>query len=312
MVYTTLIRHRKLIVFSHHLGVSRNEAIGMLVCLWSECGTLAQDGDLSDYASAQVAAVCGWPLDDAARLVEALVEAGFLDRDRRGRLRVHDWLDYTGRAVYVRQMTAARVARYRQRHGTGNDNVRVRNAPVRVTNATEYRLEYKTRERLDKSKKRLESKDSQRPPTTQTQTQTLFHSSQTPDQNHHQADGQDLNQIYHERTGLPAHAGTRVYLDKLAVKYGSAEVEAALVEHGPRVAEASNGLRYLSGILDAQRREGRRPIGMVPPADGATYRAPPDRSIVACAGGCGTKIVPLVNDPELIYCSRCQIEGGEL
>jgi hypothetical protein len=156
IVFNNLVRHRKLTMLRELLTVTDNEAIGLLVRLWCECGERAQNGDLSHYTPAQIAATCGWPLKQAQQLVDAMVEAGFLDRDKRI-LRVHDWPDYTGRAILNRQANRERVARFRKRHKgqTSNGTVRVtyplRNGYVRP----KTRLD-KTREDIEKKRLELE------------------------------------------------------------------------------------------------------------------------------------------------------------
>jgi hypothetical protein len=151
IVFNNLVRHRKLMMLSQLLAISENEAIGLLVRLWCECGERAQDGDLSRYSPAQIAAACGRPLKQARRLVDALVEAGFLDRDKRT-LHVHDWPDYTGRAILNRQANRERVARFRKRH-----KAQARNGAVTIT-APLRNGHVRPKTRLDKTREDIEKK----------------------------------------------------------------------------------------------------------------------------------------------------------
>src|SRR5690606_15256100 len=53
------------------------------------------DGELGDVTAYEIALAAEWPGDPEA-FVEALVDAGFIDRDESG-LRLHDWYDYAGK-----------------------------------------------------------------------------------------------------------------------------------------------------------------------------------------------------------------------
>jgi hypothetical protein len=300
LVYNNLVRHRKLMMLCHFLAVSENEAIGLLVRLWCECGERAQDGDLSHYTPAQIAATCGWPLKQARRLREALVEAGFLDRER-GRLRVHDWEAYTGRAVLTRQANAKRVADFRRRRRARNANVTItptlRNGHVRPKSRVD-------KSRVEKSRDRVESETSK----DSTPTPIFSH---PPEQRQGQGEDQDKNQngrqaldrLYHEITGLPVDAGAHRYLAKLALKYGPSEVSDVLAAQGADIAGADNGLQYLGGILETRRREGRPQVGMAPPPPAPKG---PALKHVPCAGGCGNVTFEVPADHRgPLMCEKC-------
>jgi hypothetical protein len=322
-VATSLPQHRKqrAIVsdpfFARIPPTLEDLSLALVVRLWMEAGR-ARTGYLAHYTPMQIANIVlpgrSWTPQRAEQLVARLVAIQVLDGRKSGvrfrNIAIHGWYEWTGREAGRRARGVDRARAWRREHQAGQAlahdkpgssvtrNVRIPNAHV----TRETRV-YKSRE----ENKRLESR--QRPPTTQTQ--TLFHHSQTPGQDPPQPDSHELGQIYHQQTGQPVHAGIRAYLAKLATKYGAAEVAGMLATHGSRIAGAANGLQYLSGILATRRREGRRPIGMAPPYDGVADHAPPPRPVVSCAGGCGTRIVPLASDPVVMYCTPCQLARGE-
>lgn len=78
-------------------------AIGVVHCLWWWAADYAKDGDLSRYSNAQIAKGCRW-YGDPATLIGALVDAGFIDQDRR----IHDWMERTGGGIAKREADAAR------------------------------------------------------------------------------------------------------------------------------------------------------------------------------------------------------------
>lgn len=76
---------------ARELGVSRHEALGILVTLWCEVGRLAPDGSLVDYAPEDVEDFAGWR-GEPGQLVQALLTVGLLDEAPEG-LVVHGWIE---------------------------------------------------------------------------------------------------------------------------------------------------------------------------------------------------------------------------
>jgi hypothetical protein len=106
--------HPKTKKLARLLGVSRVTAVGHLQFLWWWTGSYAPDGELTRFDSLDVATGAEWEGDEEA-FVEALVAAGFLDRDEDGHLTVHDWRDYGGRLIDRRKSNAARMRDARAR-----------------------------------------------------------------------------------------------------------------------------------------------------------------------------------------------------
>lgn len=119
--------HPKLYEASDELGVETPMVLGMLHLLWYWVMQYAPDGDLTDYRSAVIARACRWN-GDAQRLVDVLVSSGFLDRTEEC-LVVHDWMDYTGKALSRREKARERSAQWRDGASEGRiGSVRTPNA----------------------------------------------------------------------------------------------------------------------------------------------------------------------------------------
>lgn len=69
---------------------NRYEAVGLIVCIWSWAAVHAPSGELTGVSAQDLADAAGWR-KSAKGLLEALVAAGFLDRDGDGGLALHDW-----------------------------------------------------------------------------------------------------------------------------------------------------------------------------------------------------------------------------
>lgn len=104
--HQTLKDHPKLKRLRRRLGIPAVQAIGHLHILWWWALDFAQEGELSGYDCADIADAADWE-GDAERFFEALVEAGFIDRDEAG-VRLHDWWDYAGKLIERRRKDAER------------------------------------------------------------------------------------------------------------------------------------------------------------------------------------------------------------
>jgi|DEB0MinimDraft_6_1074348.scaffolds.fasta_scaffold05637_6 hypothetical protein len=69
-------------------------AVGHLQMLWWWCVDHAEDGDLSKFKPTHIAIAAGVSPSDSAKFVDAMIEAGFIDREPY--LRLHDWWDHFG------------------------------------------------------------------------------------------------------------------------------------------------------------------------------------------------------------------------
>jgi hypothetical protein len=82
--------------------------LGILTKLWLTALIEAEDGSLSGFDPVDIATALEWD-DDPDVLVSSLIDSGFLEPSDDG-LRVHDWLNHTGKALTIRAKN-----RYNQR-----------------------------------------------------------------------------------------------------------------------------------------------------------------------------------------------------
>jgi hypothetical protein len=105
-------------------------AVGVLHHLWWWALDYAQDGDLSKFTDRQIAKGCKWN-GDGTLLVQALVDAGFIDAKPR---QIHDWGEYAGRLIVKREQDRERKAKWRASTGQDADAPRDGAGTNRPTN----------------------------------------------------------------------------------------------------------------------------------------------------------------------------------
>ena len=74
---------------------NRYEAVGLIVCIWSWAAVHAPSGELTEVSAQDLADAAGWR-KSAKSFMEALVAAGFVDREEDGGLALHDWDGHQG------------------------------------------------------------------------------------------------------------------------------------------------------------------------------------------------------------------------
>ena len=113
-LHQNLPAHRKVKKLKRLLKIKTPQAVGHLAMLWLWAVDNAPDGDLSTLDPEDIAEACEWP-KDAEQLVQALMEAGFIDPDAK----LHDWSDYAGmlldRRENQREKNRKRQQRYRNK-----------------------------------------------------------------------------------------------------------------------------------------------------------------------------------------------------
>jgi hypothetical protein len=87
------LRHPKLYDLMARLDCSRPTALGYLDLLWDNAADIAPQGDIGKWPNGAIARSCDWT-GNADQFVEALIEAGWLDRSEEFRLVIHDWADH--------------------------------------------------------------------------------------------------------------------------------------------------------------------------------------------------------------------------
>jgi hypothetical protein len=102
--HDALARHPKTRRAARALNISVPQMIGHLHCLW--------------WWALEYAEGAMWE-DDPGALVTALCQVGFLDMDTNGGLSIHDWAEYTGRLIAMREANAEKQRRWRETHRPG-------------------------------------------------------------------------------------------------------------------------------------------------------------------------------------------------
>lgn len=98
--HTVLLRHPKLLRLARELRIKPVHCLGHLHALWHTTLETREDGDLSSWSDADIAAAAGFS-GKAPPFVSSLRLSGWLDNAL-----VHDWLDYAG--LYLTRKYAKR------------------------------------------------------------------------------------------------------------------------------------------------------------------------------------------------------------
>lgn len=107
------IAHPKMVELQALLDVPAYVPVGILESLWHWTARYCPQGDLGRYSNRIIAQAVGWPEEDADRLIEALLETGWIDAHDVRRLVVHDWHEHADDSVH------AFLARKTMRFATG-------------------------------------------------------------------------------------------------------------------------------------------------------------------------------------------------
>lgn len=100
--------HRKTIRLFSKIGES---AFWVPPRIWAYAASQQIDGIFEQYSAAELAMLVGYN-KDATSMLQALIEAGFLDPDP---LRIHDWSEYNGfHAVFSARAKKAAAARWKK------------------------------------------------------------------------------------------------------------------------------------------------------------------------------------------------------
>ena len=137
-----LARHPKTKRLARATGITTPAAIGHLHLLWWWALDYAQSGELTGYTDDDIADAACWD-GDPVIFTEALVEAGFIDRDEDA-LHIHDWQDYAGRLLDKREQNRERMKRARasknatqNSHGSTTPSNSARTCGERAANVQE-------------------------------------------------------------------------------------------------------------------------------------------------------------------------------
>lgn len=98
--HQTLRDHPKVTDLMTAMGWDKFSTIGRLHHFWFWVLDFAEDGDLRKHNDSRIAVAMGVDVADARRLVQAMIEARWLDREPY--FRVHDWWCYIGKFLQAK------------------------------------------------------------------------------------------------------------------------------------------------------------------------------------------------------------------
>lgn len=125
-----IARHPKTRRLARALDITIPQAVGHLHLFWWWALDFADQGDLAGFDANDMADGAMWEGDPHA-LVDALVDAGYLDRTSEGGCRIHDWYEYMGKLLEQREQAKDRVRKSREkRYADVTRNKRERYADV--------------------------------------------------------------------------------------------------------------------------------------------------------------------------------------
>jgi hypothetical protein len=95
------LRHPKTYDLAARLKCRRPEALGYLTLLWDFAAEVAPAGNVGKHSDGAIAGACDWDRDPS-EFVDALLASGWIDRDAKHRLLIHDWPDHCERWVKLK------------------------------------------------------------------------------------------------------------------------------------------------------------------------------------------------------------------
>lgn len=93
-------RHIKLLNLASELKIETYAAVGLACCLWDWVGESCPNGSIGKTDDAIIAQIVGWR-KSPAKLIDALVTVGLVDRHPVHRLIVHDWSTHSEDGVHT-------------------------------------------------------------------------------------------------------------------------------------------------------------------------------------------------------------------
>lgn len=99
------LEHPKFARLKMRLRLNKAATLGYLETLWQFVGRFTPQGNIGKYSDADIEAWLEWD-GEPGELVAVLVECGWIDRDEKHRLIIHDWadhVDHTTRTSLKRQ-----------------------------------------------------------------------------------------------------------------------------------------------------------------------------------------------------------------
>ena len=93
MALRAVPEHPKFAALQSILHLRKSETMGLLEMLWHFTGKYAPQGNCGKFKDVEIESWIDWG-GERGRLIEALVETGWLDRSAEHRLLVHDWHEH--------------------------------------------------------------------------------------------------------------------------------------------------------------------------------------------------------------------------
>lgn len=286
--HQSLSRHRKTLRTAGRLSVDRHKLIGHLHELWWwALDNVGADGCLGDVTAYEIATAAEWD-GDADAFLDALVEAGFIDKEG-GALYLHDWYDYAGKLIERREAERERsrqrrAARRRPEDKPTGDRDATAGRPLVDHRKTDGTVPNRTVPNRIRPKDRQTARTREDPPPTPGEPESTPSVSQSGDP----VEGdlpdpqddmtiQDVAERYQQTIGI---MGPSVFaqLQEWHEEHGMSC--GALAEAIDRTAEArddgrigGNTDRYLMGVIRGMHNDGIRTVAQL--RDKARSRADP-------------------------------------
>jgi len=112
-LHSNVFTHKKTYVLADMLNLKVIYAAAHVIKLWTWAVDNAKDGDLSEIPNRMIAKAAEWT-KNADLFVNSCIEAGWLDQDESGNIKIHDWEDYTDTLIKRRERDAERKRKERQ------------------------------------------------------------------------------------------------------------------------------------------------------------------------------------------------------
>lgn len=93
MALRAVLDHPKFWDLTQKLNKPRYQVLGILETLWQFTGRYTPHGNIGKYSNKQISSWIGWD-GDPDELIDALVEAHWVDTDTEYRLVIHDWNEH--------------------------------------------------------------------------------------------------------------------------------------------------------------------------------------------------------------------------
>ena len=124
-LHQSLTTHKKTRRLARKLGLGVPEGIpqtiGHLCLFWLWCVDGTEDGSLIGLDAQDIADAAGWT-GEPDTFLDAMTEAGFIEKKADGQLEIHDWNDYIGKLIKSREESREkerlRKQKYRQQRKT--------------------------------------------------------------------------------------------------------------------------------------------------------------------------------------------------